>query len=257
MSRRTRRSRVTSVISAAVVTALLVGGGCLGLVYGSGNAAAEGDVVHNVTTSLTHLSCDAPTSVDHGSSLTVTFTADTGHLLPEAVSVTMGGVALEEGEGYAYSVGTIIVEDVVGDVHITADGVLAHVLLLRSEEDSSFELYYGDDLQYVLTLGATGIFPIYVPHGTEIELRGTNDERYVMWMIEPGEIVVRGDLTVVVTDDIVATATFVSVGDGEREAPIAADSDGGVGWSVVILVLLAALSFYTLWARTRMQPADR
>ena len=259
MSKKIRRSRVTPVISAAVVTALLLGAGCLGLVPGfSGNAAAEGDDVHYVTTSFTGLSGDAPASVDHGNSLTVTFTADDGHLLPETVAVTMGGVVLEEGDGYVYSIGTVTVNDITDDVHITADGVPANVLLLMAEEGSSFELYFSGVLQYVLTLGATGLFPIYIPHGTEIELRGTNDERDVMWTIEPGEITVYGHLTVAVTGDIAATATFASAGDGERDAPIAAaDSEGGVGWSLIILVLLGSLLFYTVWARTRKQPADR
>lgn len=257
MNERTRHSRATAVISATIVMAMLIGGGWLVLVSGfSGSAAADEAPVHDVTTTLTNLYADAPASVDGGSSLTVTLSAQKGYLLPETVTVTMGGVALDADVGYQYSAGVITIDDVTGDILITADGILAHIVLLRSEEGASFELYFDDVLQYVLTLGATGLFPISVPDGAVIEMRGIDPDRYVVWVYGPDDTEVRGDLILTVKEDINVTATFVPIppDDDPPVIPDAGDSEGG-GW-YIIGILLVALLFYALWLRSGKHPSE-
>ena len=61
-------------------------------------------------------------NVTHGSALTLTIAASEGYDLPEAVTVTMGGSTLES--GFTYSDGTLTIQNVTGDIVVTAVGTL-------------------------------------------------------------------------------------------------------------------------------------
>ena len=76
---------------------------------------------------LTHLSGDK-TTVQIGKKLEYTLKADEGFELPDTVEVTMGGRILGEGE-YTYSkeTGTIVIEQVTGNICISAEASSSHV----------------------------------------------------------------------------------------------------------------------------------
>ena len=71
-----------------------------------------------VTCNLTNLTAQAPAEILAGETLTVTLTAAEGYSLPETVSVTVGG----SDAAFTYENGVITVENVQGDVVITAEG---------------------------------------------------------------------------------------------------------------------------------------
>ena len=75
---------------------------------------------------LTHLSGDK-TTVQIGKKLEYTLKADEGFELPDTVEVTMGGRILGEGE-YTYSkeTGTIVIEQVTGNICISAEASSSH-----------------------------------------------------------------------------------------------------------------------------------
>ena len=59
----------------------------------------------------------SPLSVDEGETLTATITPDTGYVLPESVSVTMGGSSTQ----FTYSNGVVTVVNVTGDIEISGE----------------------------------------------------------------------------------------------------------------------------------------
>ena len=75
---------------------------------------------------LKHLSGDE-TTVQIGKKLVYTLIADEGFKLPDTVEVTMGGKILGEGE-YTYSkeTGTIVIEQVTGNICISAEASSSH-----------------------------------------------------------------------------------------------------------------------------------
>lgn len=80
-------------------------------------------VVYNVSLDLTGGSADAPVTVPGGQDLTITLKPANGYVLPETITVTIGGVVLEPSM-YTYNTETGLVtipgEYVTGDVKISA-----------------------------------------------------------------------------------------------------------------------------------------
>ena len=77
-------------------------------------------VSYSVTCNLTNLTAQAPAEILAGETLTVPLTAAEGYGLPETVAVTVGG----SDAAFTYENGVITVENVQGDVVITAEGKL-------------------------------------------------------------------------------------------------------------------------------------
>lgn len=76
-------------------------------------------VKYSVTCNVTNLTAECPDAVKGGETLTVTLTAAEGYALPETVSVTMGG----SDAAHTYENGVVTVENVQGDVVVTAEGL--------------------------------------------------------------------------------------------------------------------------------------
>lgn len=82
--------------------------------------AAEGDV-YTVTYNLTGAVVSPTTSeVTEGSGLDVAFTAESGYMLPDKISVTMAGTELSS---YIYENGSLIINGVYGNLVITVNAV--------------------------------------------------------------------------------------------------------------------------------------
>lgn len=79
---------------------------------------------YSVTANLTNLTANAPERVVEGETLSFTLAPERGYGLPEAITVTMGGQMLISTQyGYDNISGQFTLENVTGDVVITAAGV--------------------------------------------------------------------------------------------------------------------------------------
>lgn len=79
---------------------------------------------YSVTANLTNLTANAPERVVEGETLAFTLAPERGYGLPEAITVTMGGQMLISTQyGYDSISGQFTLENVTGDVVITAAGV--------------------------------------------------------------------------------------------------------------------------------------
>ena len=87
-----------------------------------GTEPTEYNVQYNLTGDVTK---DGPDKVVKDGKLSATLQVATPSSLPAAITVTMGGTTLVVGTGYTYDKesGAVVIEKVIGDVVITADGV--------------------------------------------------------------------------------------------------------------------------------------
>ena len=79
--------------------------------------------IYSVRYDLTGLNVTGGVSqIASGSTLEVSLNAENGYLIPESVTVAMGGTELAAGTGYTYKDGRLTVPNVTGDIVITAEG---------------------------------------------------------------------------------------------------------------------------------------
>lgn len=106
------------------------------------SVSADENDVYNITYSLTGVTTSSMvTSISSGSTLSMIFTADDGYELPETITVNVNGNEMTD--GYTYDGGTLIIDEVYGDLEIIVTGVSA------TEEDSRtysivYDLYMVD-----------------------------------------------------------------------------------------------------------------
>ncbi|MCI7473900.1 MAG: beta-N-acetylglucosaminidase domain-containing protein, partial [Clostridiales bacterium] len=86
----------------------------------------ETAVMHHIEYILYNASVDPKTdSVMDGTDLTFKLVPAEGYILPETISVTMGGTALEQGKGYTYDAvtGNVTISNINAEVLIRADAI--------------------------------------------------------------------------------------------------------------------------------------
>ena len=89
--------------------------------YGAGFASADENDTYSVTYNLTGLTASSQeTTVNQGSSMSITLTPQDGYTLPDSVTVTMNGATLTD--GYTYENGVLTIDEVYGNTVITAKG---------------------------------------------------------------------------------------------------------------------------------------
>jgi len=85
------------------------------------SASADAGDIHTVTYNLTGVTVSPQeTEVVEGDSMEMVFTAEPGYTLPDTVSVKMADVELSD---YIYEDGSLTINEVYGDVSITANGI--------------------------------------------------------------------------------------------------------------------------------------
>ncbi|MCL2890571.1 MAG: hypothetical protein FWF40_01615, partial [Methanomassiliicoccaceae archaeon] len=88
---------------------------------------------HSVTTTLTNMTSNIPSSVNPGATLSGTITPNTGYSRPASITVTMGGTTLAaSGYSYSSSTGAFSLANVTGNVVITATGALNSYSVTRT-----------------------------------------------------------------------------------------------------------------------------
>ncbi|MDY6276520.1 MAG: bacterial Ig-like domain-containing protein [Bacilli bacterium] len=95
-----------------------------------------------------------PSTVSEGATLNATITPDSGYLVPETVSVTMGGTAAT----HTYQNGVVTVENVTGDVEITG----SCVAMPSPEHAGTLEDPYTVEDAYRAIDKGTGLANVYV-----------------------------------------------------------------------------------------------
>lgn len=103
--------------------------------YGAGFASADENDTYSVTYNLTGLTASSQeTTVNQGSSMSITLTPRDGYTLPDSVTVTMNGATLTD--GYTYENGVLTIDEVYGNTVITAKGKGG------SSESSTYKVSY-------------------------------------------------------------------------------------------------------------------
>lgn len=90
-------------------------------------ATPASTTTYSVTNTLTNCTSDGASTVASGATYSANLTANTGYVLPTAITVTMGGTALTAGTGYTYdsTTGAISIPSVSGNIVITAATAVA------------------------------------------------------------------------------------------------------------------------------------
>lgn len=86
---------------------------------------------YTVTSQFTGLSVTGwQETVTEGDNLTFTLSANGGYVLPETITVKMGGVTLTAGNGYTYNqeTGEVVINNVTGAVEVVAEAVKIHTV---------------------------------------------------------------------------------------------------------------------------------
>ncbi len=85
------------------------------------SVSADENDVYTITYSLTGVTTSSMvTSISSGSTLSMIFTADDGYELPETITVNVNGNEMTD--GYTYDEGTLIIDEVYGDIEIIVTG---------------------------------------------------------------------------------------------------------------------------------------
>lgn len=121
------------------IAAVYLGSTRIDAIYKGSDVILSGAVRYTVSTDLTNITSDAPSSVVDGSALIVTLTPKTEHIIDNSsVVVTMGGVDITS---TAYSNGVVTIAEVTGNVSITGHTIF----------DAVVEWLQGDSTAYINT----------------------------------------------------------------------------------------------------------
>jgi hypothetical protein len=129
---------------------------------------AKAIVTYAVSFDLARLTVkEAPEYVKENGALTLTLAATRGYILPETVTVTMGGTVLEDGKEYSYNceTGVITIGKVTADVKIIATGL----------DDPNGAQVFLDGL----TVSVGTLTPNFVPEETEYTLAVEQNQKSI------------------------------------------------------------------------------
>jgi len=135
-------------------------------------------VVYNVTFNYTNVTgSNTATTIQEGTDYTTTLSAGTGFVLPETVTVSVGGTTLTSGYTYDSATGVLTVDaaSITGDVVITAKADAAPMKLyldpnMWDVDNAWFAAYYwdtnGSAWAKMLDSDGDGIYEAEIPAGT-------------------------------------------------------------------------------------------